>query len=345
MTGILVFLLSATAASRPLTAAELARCPQAELRVDPNQAFALKAPGWPAVWVIGGARTNIEDEQQVRVVTPACVLLSHAEAPGYALDGLAFYDLDGDGRVEVTMLTHDAPERSRVRILGPKGPALQRLQDWLNAMERLMTLPELRTLTGLMSKGIRRVTCRSSDLPFAVTDDSRLGAFFGATPVRRLTDGEVPTFVSGRLRSALEGAQGRGCSMTMDPDVPHGSGLVCGEPVDEFNKLLTAVEPPVEFRALGEPVTDVEVNGQRVAIGGLCGLADAKVAAVGRHGKTVSVYTVAADADLRLAACTREEEALAEECYASGGTCVHDVQCVPQPTEWPSSTVIDFTVK
>jgi hypothetical protein len=130
-----------------------------------------------------------------------------------------------------------------------------------------------------------------------------------------------------------------------DPDVPHGTGLICEDPVEEFNKLLTAVEPPVEFLPLGEPVSDVEVDGQQVSLRDLCGLQKVRVVAVGRLGKTVAIYTVTEDADLRLRACTPEEEDFERECYESGGTCVHDVLCVPQATVWPSGTIVRMTLK
>jgi hypothetical protein len=191
--------------------------------------------------VLAGAQASGKSQQRVRVVTPQCALVSQAEAAGDALDGVAFHDFDGDVRVEVTLLTHRSPDISIVRILGPQGPALQNFERVLNEAERSMTLPEVRKLAKLTATGVRTVTCSHfGDVPFAVSADGTLGAFFGSQPVQRLVDGAEPSFVTPRLRTALEGAQARGCRMTMDNSVPHGSGLVCGEPVEELIKLLTA---------------------------------------------------------------------------------------------------------
>jgi hypothetical protein len=207
-------------------------------------------------------------------------------------------------------------------------------------------LPKVKELATFAANGVRSVSClRREAPPFAVSADGKLGAFFGSAPLRALADGSEPKFVTPRLRAALQGAQSRGCELTMDQSRPHGSGLACDNPVAEFNKLLTAVEPPVELGALGEPQANVAVGGQPVRLQALCEAANEKVVAVGRAGKVLTVYTVAADEGLQLAACTAEEEQQAEECYRSGGTCVHDVQCVPQPTVWPMGTVTRVTLK
>ncbi len=342
-------LLSASPTSRPLAPRELLACPQKDLSLHADQSFELKADGWPRpVWVLSGTSTTgfraAANHEWVRVVTPKCAVVSEIEAPSGELDGLAFYDLDADGRAEVVMLSHH-PEPF-VRLLGPRGPVLQELEKLLNGLGRsALTLPEIRELASVAGNRVKSVSCSQGSPPFAVTSDGTLGAFFDSSPIRLLVDDSVPKFVGARLVNALGDAKRRGCEMTMNPDVPHGSGLVCGDPVAEFNKLLLALEPPVEFAMVGDLGTEVAVGSVKVSLQALCGARDEKVVAVGRQGKTMTVYSVASQASLSFTECTADEQEAADECARSGGTCIHDVLCVPQATQWPNGTVTRVTLK
>ncbi len=349
-------LLSAGAPIRPLTPAELAKCAPEGVVAQADQSFALLGVSGlpPKAFLVSGLFE--EHTRAVLLDGDTCRTVSSVDDPEAGqVESVSLFDLDDDHSPELVLLAaaKGAADLRRLSIF-PIRSDLTHFDSVINALgERQLTMARVKVLAKAvfrdLPKAVTRKKCEYDvPLPFAFSGDGVWAAYLDPRrPLARFSDGAAPRFMNARLGEALAAATNRGCSMTLDTSVPHGSGLDCLQPVDEFNKVLAGVTPPVEFTALtpSDEGATVTVLGVALPVTLLCTREDQTVVRVNRQGDQLTVLSVNAGARTSLYACTEAEEAAAQECYASGGTCVHDVQCVPTPTTWPTATVTRVVLK
>ena len=359
--NLLTLLLLAAPVTRPLTDAELGvASPSLDCPPDPKQSFQTTALEPSPLWFVAA---RCSEMLTVALLKPGGEELQSLTLGRGVLDAVAFDDLDGDGSAEIILISggelnvlsrqgdryDDAAgiEARCARVLGAH-PTIAKIRE--------LYRPDPRPVPRL-PKGVRS-DCASGALPFAVSEDGRYGAWLGSTiDIHDFDSGQKPPWLSDRLQQVLDERLQPFCEETIR-DGPHGTGLRCEEPVPDLQALVAGVQPPVQFvetlaalqqapgsspeattvNRIGKPALEIPVRALVChphefphVLGVLYGPNTARI-----------VYEPEDTGDHPLYQCTPEEQEQERQCYYSGGTCVHDVLCVP--TAQPPPLVRMLTV-
>jgi len=311
---------------------------------DEEQSFETRAMGPGPVWFVpeaGGMLTVSFFEGGTRVATFAI------GTPGDKVTAVAFDDLDHDGFAEALVMTGNAFfafKRSSGfhRAKGIEARVRRELGDGA-------TLPKARALfrrpTGTrpgLPRGLEPA-CVVEELPVAVSSDGRAAVWLGQpVVVRDLDTGQAPAWLTPRVQEALDQRLTPGCKLTQS-DEPHGTGLDCMDPIDSLNLMFTASNPPIVFESLEAHLTTEGVTRTTVKIPQAKLELPIRALACddGEQPHVLGVLlsphhalVVSEPADsgpYALYACTEEGDENQASCEYGGGTCIHDVNCVPEP--------------
>lgn len=245
-----------------------------------------------------------------------------------------------------------APELSArlSAALQPKVTArgvVQRLNFWMGHAAQAPALPPN-----------VEVTCSETTVPLAISDDHRYGLWLDGdhpqdTPaVHALTDASQPQWLTARVQAVMNSRVRLACWEERS-SMPHGGSVECFDPVVNLNEVVAAAQPPITFASFDASLasaTDVAFDGAvlslrrapgkppvELPLGALrCGAQTGEVlsflgAIAGPKAISLFVQVNAPhDQSAELYRCDDPEALQAErECAEGGGTCIHDVFCVP----------------
>ncbi|MFT3839987.1 MAG: hypothetical protein QM723_23570 [Myxococcaceae bacterium] len=361
---VLMLVLLAAPVTRPLTVDELRlAAPSQPCAPDPKQSFHTTALTPSPAWVV---TASCPYGLSVSLLKPGGEHLQSWTIGRGQLDAMAFDDLDHDGSAELILLGDGG-----LSVLSRQGDGYAHARGIESRATRLLgdhpAIPALRELMRpdprpkpKLPKGLT-LDCAEAPLPFAVSDDHRYGAWLGSTiDIHDFQTGGRPGWLTPRLQAVLDQRLQPGCEETQH-EGPHGSGLRCLEPVSELDALVAGVQPEVHFVEVGTALTQdggLPDGSVRVTRGGRppveiaaraleCGAGEFPhvLGVLYGPGAAQVVFEARESGEHPLYECTPEEQETEQECFYSGGTCIHDVLCVPAPQAPPQVRMLTVPLR
>lgn len=356
--------LSVVLAARPLTSAELASV-QARLgdrRPIAGQAFETARSSDAALWFVPADRDGnflglLLDQD--RHVVARLELDSAAGERLVSFDSVSFVDADDNGFADAIAVAHTRAGGGR-----PKPRALLLMQredgfaqDYALEREVAQALGERLTMARLRERLRPRllagvtVACRQVALPLAASAQGAWAFNPGADPagIFSLATSEPPPWLTPRLAKAVARIEGPDCAWRAQEGMIHGGSPACNDPVGHLNDVLSGLPEAPTFSdfvpALDTSVASVRgstlrlkkavagLGPGRVALPGDC---PTGVEARGALWSARALIVVLAPAEADLPTTPFADPPEAEECFRSGGTCVHDIVPIvaPRPAVW-----------